>query len=100
MPRSGMFSEKEEVHYTSEDIRFTSKDDVLYAICLGWPGDEVAIKSIPERLYDSEIKSIKMLGTDEVLPWKMTKEALRIKTPSTRACEHAYVFKIERKHPF
>ena len=100
MPKSGMFSEKEEVHYTSEDIRFTVKDDVLYAICLGWPGDEVAIKSIPERLYDSEIKSIKMLGTDEVLPWKMTKEALRIKTPSTRACEHAYVFKIERKHPF
>ena len=100
MPKSGMFSEKEEVHYTSEDIRFTSKDDVLYAICLGWPGDEVAIKSIPERLYESEIKSIKMLGVDEVLPWKMTKEALRIKTPSTRACEHAYVFKIERKHPF
>ncbi|MCD6082952.1 alpha-L-fucosidase, partial [Candidatus Aerophobetes bacterium] len=88
------------VHYTSEDIRFTSKDDVLYAICLGWPGDEVAIKSIPNRFYDSEIKSIKMLGTDEMLPWKMTKEALRIKTPSKRACEHAYVFKIERKYPF
>jgi len=100
MTRSGTLSEMEKVHYTSEDIRFTVKDDVLYAICLGWPGDEVAIKSIPNRLYDSEIKSIKMLGADEVLPWKMTKEALRIKTPSTRACEHAYVFKIERKHPF
>jgi len=100
MTKSGMFSEKEEVQYAAEDIRFTVKDGTLYAICLGWPGDETTIKSMAEKLYDSEIKSVKMLGVDEVLPWKMTKEGLKIKTPTRKPCEHAYVFKIERKRPF
>jgi alpha-L-fucosidase len=100
MTKSGMFSEKEKVQYTAEDIRFTVKDDTLYAICLGWPGDEIAIKPMAQKLYDSEIKSVKMLGVDEVLPCKMTKEGLKIKTPTKKPCEHAYVFKIERKHPF
>ncbi len=89
------------LHHAAEDIRFTVKDDALYAICLGWPRDEITIKSMAEKLYHSEIRSIKMLGVDEVLPWKMTKEGLKIKTPTTRKlCDHAYVFKIERKHPF
>ena len=101
MPKSGIFSEEEEVQYTAEDIRFTVKDDTLYAICLGWPGNEIIIKSVVEKLYDSEIKSVKMLGVDELLPWKMTKEGLKIKTPPTgKPCDHAYVFKIERKRPF
>ena len=100
MTKSGMFSEEKEVQYRSEDIRFTVKDDTLYATCLGWPGDEITIKSLSEKLYDSEIKSVKMLGVDEVLPWKMTKESLKIKTPTRKPCDHAYVFKIERKHPF
>jgi len=76
------------------------KDDTLYAICLGWPGDEITIKSMAEKLYDLEIKSVKMLGVDEVLPWKMTREGLTIKTPTRKPCDHAYVFKIERKRPF
>jgi len=100
MTKSGMFSEQEEVQYRSEDIRFTVKDDTLYAICLGWPKDEITIKSMAEKLYDSEVKSVKMLGVDEVLPWKMTKEGLTIKTPTRKPCDHAYVFRIERKRPF
>ena len=99
MTKSGMFSE-EEVQYTAEDIRFTVKDDTLYAIYLGWPGDEITIKSVAEKLYDSEIKSVKMLGVDEVLPWKMMEEDLKIKTPTRKPCDHAHVFKIERKRPF
>jgi len=98
--KSGGLSEQEKVRYTSEDIRFTVKDDTLYAICLDWPGDDITIKSATEKLYDSEIKSIRMLGVDGVLPWKMTKEALKIKTPTSKPCDHAYVFKIERKQTF
>ncbi len=56
--------------------------------------------SCSEQLYDSEIESVRMLGSDEVLPWKMTRESLKIKAPTRRPCDHAYVFKIERKHPF
>lgn len=112
MTKSGMFSENEKVRFTGEDIRFTVKDDILYAILLGWPGEEVTIKSIKPIgeeffeaeneyvIYESEIEYIKMLGVDEMLLWKMTKDGLKIKTPSKKPCEHAYVFKIKRKYPF
>jgi len=100
MTKSGEFNEDEMARYTAEDIRFTVKDDVLYAICLDWPDNGVTIKSMPEKLYSSEIKSVKMLGSDELLLWKMTKKGLEIKTPARRPCDYAYVFKIDRKHPF
>jgi len=95
MKKSGAFSETEEVRYTAEDIRFTVKDNLLYAVCLGWPGDEVTIKSL-RTLYESEISSVRMLGVDEELEWSLTKEGLKIKTPDEKPCEHAYVFKIVR----
>jgi len=95
MKRSGPFSEKKEVHYTAKDIRFTAKDDSLYAICLGWPGGKVTIKTL-RSMYKSEISSIELLGIDKELDWSLTKRGLGIKTPAEKPCEHAYVFKISK----
>jgi len=97
---SGIFNEHEMPRYTARDIRFTVKDDALYAICLGWPDDEITIRSIPERVYGAEIKSITMLGSEEPLSWKITQEGLKIQTPTKKPCKHAYVFRIERQQPF
>jgi len=99
MEKTGYFSEQQEVEYTAKDIRFTVKGDVLYAICLGWPGEQVTIESL-RRLYESEIASVKMLGVDQELEWSLTEKGLEIKTPTEKPCEHAFVFKIMRKHPF
>ncbi len=98
--KPGPFNEDEKIRYTGEDIRFTTKGDDLYAIFLGWPGEEAIIKSIPGKFYDSEIKSIKLLGEEGELQWKMTRDALRVKMPAKKPCEHAYAIKIERKIPF
>jgi hypothetical protein len=49
------------VSYTAEDIRFTVKGDILYAICLGWPGERVTIRG-GKRLYKEEIRSTRLLG--------------------------------------
>ncbi len=95
MTKAGPFSEDQEVRYTAQDIRFTAKDDVIYAVCLGWPAQQVAIKSL-RRLYESEIKSVRMLGVDAELQWSQTPEGLRITPPAQKPCEHAYVFKIVR----
>ncbi|MDI7275432.1 MAG: alpha-L-fucosidase [Anaerolineae bacterium] len=100
MPKSGPFSEEQEVHYTARDIRFTARDDVLYAICLGWPGDAAVIETLPQKLYTSEIASVTMLGADGELPWTMTPDGMVIRTPGRKPCEHAFAFRIERKHPF
>lgn len=100
------FNEKNSLKYTAQDIRFTVKDNNLYATVLAWPGEKVLIKSLaPEGdtwtgLYPSEITSITMLGDGKELKWKMTKAGLSIETPKTKPCDHAYVFKIERRKPF
>ena len=93
---------RKRVQLTAQDIRFTVKDNVIYAISLDWPSDEVTIKYLAGEddyvgLYESEIKSVKMLGVDEELEWKMTEDGLTIKPPDKKPCEHAFTFKIERK---
>jgi alpha-L-fucosidase len=100
MKKAGYFMEDEEVDYTPQDIRFTAKDDALYAICLGWPEETLTIRSPAQRLYESEIASVEMLGVDGELAWTMTEEGLRVTPPPQPPCECAYTFKISRKRPY
>lgn len=99
MQKAGYFMEDAEVAYTSQDFRFTAKDDSLYAICLGWPGQQATIHSL-RVLYPSEIASVQMLGVEGDLPWSHSDQGLTVGVPSQRPCEDAYVFKITRKPPF
>ena len=100
MEGTGGFTEKEKLTYTGADFRFTSKGDALYAICLAWPGSEAVIHTVWEKLYPNEIVSVRMLGVDRDLAWKMADHALHIEVPDQRPCDHAYVFRIERKPAF
>ncbi len=99
METRGMFSERNEVKYTSLDYRFTCRDNCLYAICLGWPEKAAVIRSM-KKLYPGEIASVEMLGTDEKLNWSHAENGLEIRMPASRPCDHATVFKIIRKNPF
>jgi alpha-L-fucosidase len=105
LQKNGPFNEKD-LHYTAEDIRFTAKDNVLYATALGWPGDRILIKSLAAKgrtwtgLYPSEIASITMLGDGSPLHWEMTHEGLSVNTPKAKPGDSAFVFKILRKSPF
>jgi alpha-L-fucosidase len=100
MKKSGGFMEDEEVRYTPQDIRFTTKGDALYAICLGWPREPVTIGSLKE-LYAEEIVGVKMLGVEQPLLWSFNRqEGLRVNPPAQKPCEDAFVLKIERKRPF
>ena len=106
MEEGGAYTEPfEEEHrpYTGEDIRFTVKDNTLYATFLDWPGEEAKIHSLrrfEEELSihweEEEIESIHMLGVEEALDWHLTEDALVIRAPSERPCEHAFVFKIKQ----
>jgi alpha-L-fucosidase len=99
MTKAGYFMEDQEVRYTAQDIRFTVKDDTLYAICLGWPEGPITVETL-KSLYPTEIKRVRMLGVEQELSWTQTPEGLTITPPTEKPCEHAFVFKIERKHPF
>ena len=107
MDAGGMFSEKHEVAYTSEDIRFTCRHNFIYATFLGWPGRSAIIRFARavragnlRHIYPEEIASVRMLGVDRELHWSMTDQGLEIDVPDEKPCDHAFVFRITRKTPF
>lgn len=77
------------------DLRFTTKGSTLYAICLKWPGPELAI----EGLVGMDNAKASLLGHGKPLETVKEENTLRIKTPTLSIdempCRHAYVFKIE-----
>jgi len=93
MAKAGGFSEEKEMVYTRQDIRFTTKGNVLYAIALDWPEEQLTVTSL-KRLDASKIQSITLLGAKGNLEWTQTADGLKIKTPKIKPCDHAYAFKI------
>lgn len=93
----GHLSERQNPEATSEDIRFTTKENILYAIVLDWPEDTLRIKSLGtnSEFLKKSIKRITLLGSEEVIQWKRKKEDLGINVPKNRAGAHAFAFKIE-----
>lgn len=95
----GPMREREDRPFTPQDVRFTARDDCLYAICMGWPGETATIKSLGKgsALPEEAITQVQMLGADEPLAWFQDERGLHVRTPSTRPCAHAYAFRIRRK---
>jgi alpha-L-fucosidase len=92
----GHLSERQNPESTSEDIRFTTGDDALYAITMDWPGENLAIGTLgrEKHLLDGEIKSIQLLGSNEPIQWKLSNEALVVKMPEEKPCDFAFALKI------
>lgn len=96
MASSGHFIEMKS-DYNHENIRFTTNNDIIYAIQMGWTGDNkyTLIKSLSDSsLGKTVIKSINVLGTDEVIDWKITSDGLMVKTPIVSPNDYAIVFRI------
>ena len=96
--KGGSFIDKKDVNYTAEDIRFTKKDNLLFAIALAWPEDQITIQSLKE-LDPDKIKSVSLLGHGNHLDWNLKESGLVIKVPGEKPCNHAYSFKIEYAEP-
>ena len=96
MTHVGAFSDtKEKLEFTAQDIRFTVRGNVLYAITFGIPEKEFVIESM-RAMYPGEVRSVELLGVEGELPWEMTAGGLKIRRPDHRPCDHAYAFKITR----
>ncbi|SDW30292.1 alpha-L-fucosidase [Lutibacter oricola] len=96
----GHHSEKNNKESGFEDIRFTTKGDILYATSLGWPKDGVfTIKSLAKgNEYETrEIASIKFISGNNKIDWKQLEKGLQIKVEGEQPCEAAFAFKIEFK---
>ena len=93
----GHLSERQNAEATADDIRFTTKDGVLYAIALDWPGNQLNINSLGKQsdLLSKEITSISLLGSEEKLQWNHSDDNLLIQLPERRIGNHAFSFKIQ-----
>lgn len=92
---SGSFTDDAKEAFTSEDIRFTRKDDTLYAICLDWPQDKVLIRSLGKRAQPGlKISNVSMVGSGERLKWSQDTDALVISAPKKKPCKNAFAFKM------
>jgi alpha-L-fucosidase len=92
----GAFTDTQRAPFTAADFRFTTKGDVLYAICLAWPGETATIQALgaDSSHLPAHIASVTLLGAPEPLAWTVTPDGLKIALPADRPCQHAYTFKI------
>ena len=94
-PLSGPgFNEGKNKPLTADDIRFTTKVGIIYAIVMGWPETgRVLIKSLKNDKH--LIKKIILLGTHDKLTFKQTIAGLEVTLPNGfDKKQAAYVLKI------
>lgn len=98
----GSFHDTATGPYTSQDIRFTTKGDTLYAIALGWPADgKIAIHSLAEGSAPDlgVIGGVQLLGSAAKLQWKRDRDGLEIEMPARKSGEYAWAFRISHSSP-
>jgi len=83
--------------YSSKDIRFTTKNGVLYAIVMGWPEDgKVVIKSLSTSHLPNQknIKRVELLGSGNV-KFVSGADGLTVTLPAKKSSDIAFILKIK-----
>ena len=93
---SGSFVDQKKP-FTAADIRFTFKNDILYAITMGLPAANTTIKSLGIQAGNGVIASINVLGSNEKIGWTQQANALVIKPSKIYPSQKAVVYKIDFK---
>ena len=93
------FNEGKGKPFTHEDIRFVTKDKVLYATAMGWPEDgKLVIKSLAKtnEHFPKEIQKIEWLTTKQSLTFERNDKGLIIAMPEkpSDALTYANVLKV------
>lgn len=87
------FNEGKGKPFTSEDIRFVTKGNVLYATAMGWPENGVlTIKSLSEgnANYPEKINRVELVSNKQSLDFERTNQGLIVHFPKSKP-ENSYV---------
>jgi alpha-L-fucosidase len=93
---SGSFADQKKP-FTAQDIRFTTKGDILYAIAMGVPAANTTIKALGVKAGNGAISSIELVGSTEKVSWSQQADALVIKPSKNYPSQHAVTYKISLK---
>ncbi len=95
---AGQFGGSRDVRpYTSEDMRFTTKGDALYAFVMAWPeGGKLTIKSLAQGSahYSREIARVELLGSAAPLDFSRDTTGLVVALSGQKPGGPAYGLKI------
>ena len=98
-----MFNENK-VKFGAGDVRFTTKNGVLYAYFLGWPDDgKLVIRSLGQgtadqpALLSQTIASVKLLGCPEKITWTREADGLHVALPAKKPCDDVFALKLALK---
>ncbi|GAA4230286.1 alpha-L-fucosidase [Postechiella marina] len=87
--------------FSSKDIRFTKKGNILYAIVLSWPTNgKINITSLAknsEYLTYLSIEDINILGNSNNIKWQQTNHGLEIQKHIKSTNNHIYTIAIKLK---
>ena len=88
---------QENAAYTSQDIRFTTRGETLYAITLGEPQGQVAITSLGRQAGHGtrRVRRVRLLGHEPGLAFRQTDQALILDLPERLPTRHASAFEIQ-----
>jgi alpha-L-fucosidase len=87
------FNEGSAKNFTSDDIRFTTKGDILYATFFGWPENKkVVIKSLAKNSehFPKEIQKVEWLPTKQSLTFERNANGLIVSLPGKTSDELTY----------
>lgn len=90
----GSFSDAKDKPFTAEDIRYTTRGEILYAIALDKPVHPLNMKQLALGKAN-KIKSIELLGSMQAVKWMQTPEGLIIQPAGSYPGDHAVVYKIQ-----
>jgi alpha-L-fucosidase len=94
--KGGGFSEGGEERLTSEDFRFTTQGNVLYATAMDWPDTgTLTVRTLAANGPGlvGNVNTVELLGHGPV-PFTHTADGLVATMPAKPPCDHAYVLKI------
>ncbi len=93
-PQAGRtaFNENARKDLTAEDVRFTTKNNTLYAFVMGVPEREASVPAL--RTAAGKIANVELLGYRGKLEWKQDESGLRAQMPPAKPCDHVIALKI------
>jgi alpha-L-fucosidase len=91
------FNEKDRKDLTAEDIRFTTKGDVLYAFVMGLAERQVVISPLAVNGNSNlrKISAVELLGWKGELHWAQDTEGLKVQLPESYPGKYAVTFKVK-----
>src|SRR5205823_829119 len=89
------FNERNRKDLSAGDVRFTTKNGVLYAFVMGWPEKEAVVPTLAlgGKLAMGKIRGVELLGHKGKVKFAQDENALKVELPPEKPGEHAITLK-------